>query len=102
MMTTLAREWLVERSTTAMPSGGILWHAPSTVFQAPGGGENQLVQTGSHLEEMGVPIRLFSRWVDRIDQARLIHLFGMSRESLDVARLAKARNVPVVLSPISR
>lgn len=100
MTTALAHDWLLERSSTPMELGGILWHAPSTVFQAPGGGENQLVQTGSELHELGLPIRLFSRWVDRIDQARLIHLFGMSREGLDVARLANAQRVPVVVSPI--
>ena len=33
-----------------MEPGSILFHAPSWVFQAPGGGENQLVQTGRHLE----------------------------------------------------
>jgi glycosyltransferase involved in cell wall biosynthesis len=33
--------------------------------------------------------------------ARVLHLFGMSREGLELARLAQARRVPVVLSPIS-
>jgi len=100
MTNLLARDWLLDRSTAPMEPGGILWHAPSTVFQAPGGGENQLVQTGAQLEEQGVSIRLFSRWVDRIGQARLVHLFGMSREGLEVARLARSLGVPVILSPI--
>jgi glycosyltransferase involved in cell wall biosynthesis len=77
-----------------------LLHAPSFAFQAPGGGENQLLQTGRHLEDLGVPVRLFSPWTDRLEQARLLHLFGMSREGLELARVAKARGVPVVLSPI--
>jgi glycosyltransferase involved in cell wall biosynthesis len=75
-------------------------HAPSCAFQAPGGGENQLIQTGRHLEAMGVPVRLFSPWTDRLEAARLLHLFGMTRETLELARVAKARGVPVVLSPI--
>ncbi len=78
----------------------MLLHAPSFAFQAPGGGENQLVQTGRHLEGMGIPVRLFSAWTDRLETARLLHLFGMSREGLELARVAKARGVPVVLSPI--
>ena len=78
----------------------MLLHAPSFAFQAPGGGENQLIQTGMHLEELGVPVRLFSPWTDRLETARLLHLFGMSREGLELARVARQRGVPVVLSPI--
>ena len=75
-------------------------HAPSFAFQAPGGGENQLVQTGRHLEALGHRVRLFCPWTDRLDGARLLHLFGMSREGLELARRARARGTPVVLSPI--
>jgi glycosyltransferase involved in cell wall biosynthesis len=83
-----------------MLRGSVLFHAPSFAFQAPGGGENQLVQTGRSLEAQGVRIRLFSAWTDRLEHARLLHLFGMSREGLELARVARARRVPVVLSPI--
>jgi glycosyltransferase involved in cell wall biosynthesis len=83
-----------------MEPGSVLFHAPSSVFQAPGGGENQLVQTGRHLEALGTRIRLFSPWTDRLEDARLLHLFGMSREGLELARVARARGVRVVLSPI--
>jgi hypothetical protein len=78
----------------------VLFHAPSFAFQSPGGGENQLVQTGRHLEDLGIRVRLFMPWVDRLEEARLLHLFGMSREGLELARVARARGVPVVLSPI--
>jgi glycosyltransferase involved in cell wall biosynthesis len=53
-----------------------------------------------HLEDLGVPIRLFSPWTDRLEATRLLHLFGMSREGLELARVARARRVPVILSPI--
>ena len=49
-----------------MERGSVLFHAPSAVFQAPGGGENQLVQTGRHLEAYGIRVRLFSAWADRL------------------------------------
>jgi glycosyltransferase involved in cell wall biosynthesis len=75
-------------------------HAPATAFQAPGGGENQLLQTSRHLEAMGADIRLFSPWVDRLEEFRLLHLFGMSREGLELAAAARRRGVPVALSPI--
>jgi glycosyltransferase involved in cell wall biosynthesis len=83
-----------------MEPGSVLFHAPSCVFQAPGGGENQLVQTGRGLEALGHRIRLFSPWADRLEDARLLHMFGMSREGLELARIARARGVRVVLSPI--
>ena len=99
-LSTDPRSWRAERSSGVMSADSVLFHAPSHVFQAPGGGENQLVQTGRHLEERGATVRLFSPWTDRIADARLLHLFGMSREGLELARVARAAKVPVVLSPI--
>jgi len=92
--------WLASRSQGPFPAGSVFLHAPSFAFQSPGGGENQLVQTGRHLEALDVPVRLFSPWTDRLDHARALHLFGMSREGLELATLARSRGVPVVLSPI--
>jgi glycosyltransferase involved in cell wall biosynthesis len=93
-------DWLAAKSRGECSAGAVYLHAPSFVFQSPGGGETQLLQTGRHLEDLGVPVRLFSTWTDRLEKARLLHLFGMSREGLELARIAKARGVPVVLSPI--
>ena len=95
-----ARHWLGARTQGAMVDGAVVYHAPSTAFQSPGGGENQLVQTGRYLEARGVAIRPFVPWVDRIDRASLLHLFGMSREGLQLARVARAKGIPVALSPI--
>ena len=95
-----ARRWLGERARGEMATGSVVYHAPSTAFQSPGGGENQLIQTGRYLEARGVGIRPFSPWTDRLDRARLLHLFGMSREGLQLARVARAKGIPVVLSPI--
>src|SRR4051794_6065796 len=94
-------QWLRPRSQGVCPDGAVFLHAPSFAFQAAGGGENQLVQTGRYLEALGVPVRPFSLWTDRLDRARLLHLFGMSREGLELARCARARGTAVVLSPIS-
>ena len=96
-----ARAWVASRSRAEAGPGSVLVHAPSSAFQAPGGGENQLVQTARGLETMGVDVRLFSPWTDRIDRHRVLHLFGMSREgSRAGAGGASGRGVPVVLSPI--
>ncbi len=94
------RRWLFERSQGEMAAGSVLVHAPSTAFQSPGGGENQLVQTGRYLEARGVAVRPFSPWTDRLERSGLLHLFGMSKEGLQLAKLARAKGVPVVLSPI--
>ena len=46
--------WLATRSGGGpCTPGAVILHAPSFAFQAPGGGENQLIQTGMHLEETG-------------------------------------------------
>jgi len=95
-----ADAWLSRRIEGPMAAGSVLLHAPSWTFQAPGGGENQLVQTGRALEALGRAVRPFAMWRDRLQDARALHLFGMSREGLELARIARARGVPVVLSPI--
>ncbi len=92
--------WLSERAAGSMPRGSVLLHAPSHVFQSPGGGENQLIRTARHLEGLGVTVRPFSTWTDKLSDARVLHLFGMSREGLELARVAQALGVAVVLSPI--
>ena len=100
IMTSTTESWIATRSRSECPPGAVLLHAPATAFQSPGGGENQLVQTARHLESLDQCVRLFSPWTDRLESARLLHLFGMSREGLELARMARTRGVPIVLSPI--
>lgn len=92
--------WLVRQSRDSARDQAVFLHAPAWAFQAPGGGENQLVRTGRGLEALGYGPRLFSPWVDRLERGRLLHLFGMSREGLELARVARARGIKVVVSPI--
>jgi glycosyltransferase involved in cell wall biosynthesis len=83
-----------------MPAGAVIVACPSAAYQAPGGGEVQLVQTSRHLERLGWTVRPFVPWIDSLRDARLLHLFGMSPEGLSLARCARSYDVPVVLSPI--
>lgn len=92
--------WLVRKSRGAASDGAVYLHAPSCAFQAPGGGENQLVRTARGLEGLGIETRPFSPWVDRLERGLLLHLFGMSREGLELARAARGRRIPIVVSPI--
>lgn len=97
-------EWLRRHAASPVPttSETVLLHGPPRAWQSPGGGENQLLRTARRLESRGVPVRLFNPWTDRLDpaRARLLHLFGMSTEGLELARIARARGLPVVVSPI--
>jgi glycosyltransferase involved in cell wall biosynthesis len=93
-------DWIVRQAIGKGPVRPVLVHAPSASFQAPGGGEVQLIQTVAALEARGWPMRPFNPWSDRIEKAWLLHLFGMSREGLALARIARAKKVPVVISPI--
>ncbi len=93
-------DWFAARTRGPMPRDAILVHAGSSTFQARGGGEVQLLQTARGLEALGHPVRPFVAWTDQIADARLLHLFGMSPEGLALARVARVRGIPVVLSPI--
>ena len=93
---TLLEDWL----RGPMRSGSVLMHAPGSAFQSPGGGECQLLQTAKYLDAQGVAIRPFLPWTDRLTDARLLHVFGMSREGLELAKVARSLGVPIALSPI--
>jgi glycosyltransferase involved in cell wall biosynthesis len=99
-MATAPEAWYAARLREPAAPGSVLVHAPAQVHQAPGGGENQLFQTARELERQGWPVRPFCSWTDRLKGARLLHLFGMSREGLELARIAKALRVPLAVSPI--
>ncbi len=73
--------------------------APSRL-QNPGGGEVQLLKTAEALCARGVAVRLMDPWTDLLERFQWLHLFGMCRESLAMATLAKRRGVKVALSPI--
>ena len=60
--------------------GTVILHAPSFAFQAPGGGENQLIQTGMHLRRdgsAGKPIFAVD-WTPR-DRAALASFWDVAR-----------------------
>ncbi len=92
--------WLDTHATRPNASGSVLMHAGSAVFQAPGGGEIQLVKTGMALQARGCRVGLFNPWRDKIADARLIHLFGLHPEFEPVAAQAKSAGIGVVISPI--
>ena len=93
--------WLAARLAEPMPRGSVLLHAPCA--RLPGARrrrEPARPDGPAPRRRSACAVRPFSPWTDRLEDARLLHLFGMSREGLELARVARARGVPVVLSPI--
>ena len=79
----------------------VFFYTSPAALQNPGGGEVQLLKTAQYLREVGVEVRLFDPWNDRLDRTDWLHLFGTLPECLTMARLAKRFGVRVALSPIS-
>ena len=69
-------------------------------FQNIGGGEIQLLKTKEYLEKEGIKIDLFDMWKGKIEDYDLLHVFGSVKECLGLTRIAKKRNVKVVISPV--
>ncbi len=78
----------------------VLFYVYPTAFQAPGGGEVQLLQTKKHLEKLGVQVKLFDPWQDKLKDYDLVHTFGSVKDCLPVMEAAKTAGVPNVLSTI--
>ncbi len=78
----------------------VLFYVYPTAFQAPGGGEVQLLQTKAHLEKLGIPVKLFDPWQDKLKDYDLIHTFGSVKDCLPVMRAAKEAGIKNVLSTI--
>jgi glycosyltransferase involved in cell wall biosynthesis len=79
----------------------VVFYTAPWAMQHPGGGEVQLLKTAEFLGELGVRVRLFDPWNDRLCQADWLHLFGTLPECLEMARHAKRCGVRVALSPVS-
>src|SRR5262245_3788775 len=67
----------------------------------PGGGEIQLRKTAEYLRRLGMDVQVFDGAKSLGPSCDLVHVFGTTRAGLAVAREAKRRGVPVVLSTIS-
>lgn len=78
----------------------VLFYVYPTAFQAPGGGEVQLLQTKKQLEALGVSIKLFDPWQDKLKDYDLLHTFGSVKDCLPVMEAAKTAGIKNVLSTI--
>ncbi len=78
----------------------VLFYVYPTAFQAPGGGEVQLLQTKKYLEQLGVSIKLFDPWQDKLKDFDILHTFGSVKDCLPVMEAAHTQGIKNVLSTI--
>ncbi len=78
----------------------ILFYVYPTAFQAPGGGEIQLLKTKEHLEELGISVKLFDPWKDKLKDYDILHTFGSVKDCLPVMEAARTAGIKNVLSTI--
>lgn len=69
-------------------------------FQSPGGGEVQLLKTKEYLEKIGVEVKLFDSWNDKLEDFDIFHVFGSVKYCINEIRTAKFMRVKTALSTI--
>lgn len=78
----------------------ILFFTYPVAFITPGGGEVQLLETRTALQNLGVTVDLFDPWKPNIDQYDVIHLFSVQSGVRHLQILAQQHGIKVVNSPI--
>lgn len=81
----------------------VLFVTHQLAFNIFGGAEVQMLKTKEHLERLGVYVKLFDMWNDKIEDYDILHLFSpglFPYESLSLVRTARKKGVKAVISPI--
>ena len=79
----------------------VLFNTQSIGFQMMGGLEVQMLQTKKHLEKLGVNVKLFDPFHDKLDDFDILHTFGSySYETVPITKMAKEKNMPIAISSV--
>jgi glycosyltransferase involved in cell wall biosynthesis len=78
----------------------VAFYVYPTAFQNPGGGEVQLLKTKEYLEKLGISVKLFNVWSDKLGDFDILHVFGSVKDALPMMEEAKRAGVKIVLSTI--
>jgi glycosyltransferase involved in cell wall biosynthesis len=79
----------------------VLFYTHSTAYQMFGGMEVQMINTKSNLENLGVYVKNYDMYNDKIDNFEILHTFGSySYETVPMVNLTKNKDKIVVLSPV--
>lgn len=73
---------------------------PAHVYQYSGGGEVLLDKTFSYIQKLGIEVRLFDPWKDKIDQFDIVHYFGIGYFNYEFLRTVGRKNTKLILTPI--
>lgn len=78
----------------------VLFTTYPTAYQFRGGGEVIIEKSRESLEKLGVKVRLFNPWEDRIKDYDVLHNFGLAADSEQYVSFAKKEGVPVAIHTI--
>ena len=79
----------------------VLFDTHNLTLQNHGGQEVQIAQTKKYLEELGVEVKFYNKFEDKIEDYDLYHLFGSnSVEHINLVMHIKNKGIPIVLSPV--
>lgn len=71
-----------------------------SAFQNVGGGEILLLKTKEYLERLGLYVKLFDIWNDKLEDFDILHIFGAIKDCLGLMQTAKNKNLKIVLTPV--
>lgn len=79
----------------------VLFNTHSTAYQMFGGMEVQMINTKSHLEKLGIYVKNYDMYDDKVDNFDILHTFGSySYETVPMVNLVINKKKVVVLSPV--
>jgi glycosyltransferase involved in cell wall biosynthesis len=78
----------------------VAFYVYPTAFQNPGGGEVQLLKTKEYLEKLGVSVKLFDTWCDKLETFDILHTFGSVKDAFPMMEAARRAGIKNVLSTI--
>ena len=75
----------------------VLFNTHSTAYQMFGGMEVQMINTKLHLEKLGIFVKNYDMYNDKLDNFDILHTFGSySYETVPMVNLMKNKNKIVV------
>jgi glycosyltransferase involved in cell wall biosynthesis len=80
----------------------VLYFTSPCAFQVYGGAAIQMLKTKEYLEKMnnGVFVKFFDTYNDKLGEYDILHVFQLRPDGLPLCKVAKARGLRIVLSPI--